>query len=163
MLLVTDRLLLQPVSAALNNIAEHEGYHSGPHIELFLRELEKDQSQMNWGPWFVTLKESGQIIGDIGFKGRPSEERMIEIGYGFIEEYQNKGYATESARALIDWAFGTNEADFIVAETANNNIASIKVLEKLGMERIHESNGMLYWQLSKTSMIHKDHEMEKDL
>ena len=160
MRLITDRLLIQPVSPELNQAAIKQGYFKG-HIELYLNELEKDPNQLNWGPWFVMLKESGHIIGDIGFKGRPDEERMAEIGYGFLEEYQNQGYATESVRALIDWAFETDEADILVAETAKDNIASIKVLEKLGMQRIHEDNGMIYWQLLKDS-IQKDRIIEKD-
>ena len=140
MRLITDRLLIQPASPELNQAAVKQGYFKG-HIELYLNELEKDPNQLNWGPWFVMLKESVHIIGDIGFKGRPDEERIAEIGYGFLEKYQNQGYATESVRALIDWAFETDEADILVAETANDNIASIKVLEKLGMQRIHEANG----------------------
>ena len=167
MRLITDRLLIQPVSPELNQAAIKQGYFNGPHIELFLNELEKDSSQLNWGPWFVMLKESGHIIGDIGFKGKPDEERMAEIGYGFLEEYRNQGYATESVRALIDWAFKTDEADILVAETASDNSASIKVLEKLGMHRIHEANEMIYWQLLKDSIqkgriIEKDGEAEKE-
>ena len=166
MRLITDRLLIQPVSPELNQAAIKQGY-TGPHIELYLNELEKDPSQLNWGPWFVMLKESSRIIGDIGFKGKPDEERMAEIGYGFLEEYRNQGYATESVQALIGWAFETDEADILVAETANENIASIKVLEKLGMQRIHEANGMIYWQLLKDSIqksriIEKDGEAEKE-
>ena len=167
MRLITDRLLIQPMSPELNQAAIKQGY-TGPHIELYLNELEKDPSQLNWGPWFVMLKESSRIIGDIGFKGKPDEERMSEIGYGFLEEYRNQGYATESVQALIGWAFETDEADILVAETANDNIASIKVLEKLGMQRIHEANGMIYWQLLKDSIqksriIEKDGEAEKEL
>ena len=167
MRLITDRLLIQPVSPELNQAAIKQGY-TGPHIELYLNELEKDPSQLNWGPWFVMIKESGRIIGDIGFKGKPDEERMAEIGYGFLEEYRNQGYATESVRALIDWAFKTDEADILVAETANDNIASIKVLEKLGMQRIQEANGMIYWQLLKDGIqkgmiIDLDGEEEKEL
>ena len=167
MRLITDRLLIQPVSPELNQAAIKQGYFKG-HIELYLNELEKDPNQLNWGPWFVMLKESGHIIGDIGFKGRPNEERIAEIGYGFLEKYHNQGYATESVRALIDWAFETDEADILVAETANDNIASIKVLEKLGMQRIHEANGMIYWQLLKDGidkgMINeKDGEAEKEI
>ncbi len=154
MIIETERLILKPVSVQMNETALKQGYNSGSHIDLYLGELEKDQSQQNWGPWFVMLKVNGQIIGDIGFKGRPAEERMAEIGYGFVEEYRNQGFATESARALIDWSFKTNEVQFLVAETANDNLASIRVLEKLGMEKIYEANGMIYWQLLKEG-IHK--------
>ena len=161
MRLITDRLLIQPVSPELNQAAIKQGYFNGPHIELYLNELEKDPSQLNWGPWFVMLKESAHIIGDIGFKGRPDEERMAEIGYGFLEEYRNHGYATESVQALISWAFETDEADILVAETANDNIASINVVQKLGMQRIREANGMIYWQLLKDG-IQKGRINEKD-
>ena len=161
MRLKTDRLLIQPVSTELNQAAIKQGYFNGPHIELYLNELEKDPNQLNWGPWFVMLKESGHIIGDIGFKGRPDEERMAEMGYGSLEEYRNHGYATESVQALISWAFETDEADILVAETANDNIASINVVQKLGMQRIREANGMIYWQLLKDG-IQKGRINEKD-
>ncbi len=163
MKIVTERLLIQSVSPEVKKAALKEGYSCGPHIALYLSKLEQDQSQLNWGPWLVMLKENGRIIGDIGCKGRPDEERRAEIGYGFAEEYRNQGYATESARALVDWAFGTNEMDLLVAETANDNLASIKVLEKLGMKKTLEANGMVYWQMPKDSRQRKDEEMEREL
>lgn len=149
MRLETERLFIQPASVQMNETALKQGYNNGPHIDLYLGVLEKDPSQQYWGPWFVMLKENGEIIGDIGFKGRPSEDRMVEIGYGFVEDRRNQGFATESARALIDWAFKTNEVHFLVAETAKDNFASIRVLEKLGMEKIDEKDGIIYWQLLK--------------
>lgn len=53
----------------------------------------------------------------------------------FNPKYQNKGYCTEASAALIEYAFNSLSAHKVVAYSNPKNIASWKVLEKLGMER----------------------------
>ena len=80
--------------------------------------------------WKITLRESGEAVGDLGFKG-PAKNAAVEIGYGIDEPQRLKGYATEAARALIDWAFSHEEVTFVEAETEPDNPASQRVLQKL--------------------------------
>ncbi len=60
----------------------------------------------------------------------------IEIGYDLLKAYWGKGYATELAKALIDWGFKRLSIDRIVAVTRPNNILSQKVLQKAGMQQV---------------------------
>ena len=87
--------------------------------------------QWNWyAIWMIELKD-GTHIGELCFKGL-SEDGVAEIGYGISEKYQNNGYATEAAKAVLEWAFSHPEVVAIVAETDPDNIASKRVLEKCG-------------------------------
>lgn len=82
--------------------------------------------------WQVRLKDTGETVGSLGFKGPPNAAGEVEIGCGIHEAFRCRGYAAEAAKALIDWAFSQAEGLFyIMAETSPENIASQKVLEKL--------------------------------
>ena len=76
-------------------------------------------------------KEDGTHIGDLCFKGL-DESGVAEIGYGILEEYQGKGYATQAVRAACRWAFCHAEVKAQEAETVAGNTASQRVLEKCG-------------------------------
>jgi RimJ/RimL family protein N-acetyltransferase len=87
--------------------------------------------QWNWyAMWMIELKD-GTHIGDLCFKGL-EPNGTAEIGYGILEEYQKQGYATESVKAALDWAFQNPEVTAIEAETEPDNTASQRVLEKCG-------------------------------
>ncbi|MBE1557179.1 GNAT family N-acetyltransferase [Sporosarcina limicola] len=123
-------------------------YEIGNHIKEYLGELKNDSSIQGWGIWFVVNKNNNNIIGDIGFKGKPINN-MVEIGYGITPSSQKSGYATEAVKAIIDWAFSFNQVEKIIAECLDDNIPSIKVLEKMKMKRVEQNNNMLKWELIK--------------
>ncbi|SOC23383.1 ribosomal-protein-alanine N-acetyltransferase [Ureibacillus xyleni] len=152
MKLETQRLILIPCTEeALQMISTTDEYNIGPHIDMYLRELKEDSSLIGWGVWLVINKEDNTIIGDIGFKGKPDSENTIEVGYGMIPSAQNKGYATEAVSEIIKWAFSFENVEKIVAECFNDNLASIRVLEKLQMKRTEPEDNMLRWELNKTN------------
>lgn len=145
MKLVTDRLEILPIDQQV--ATAFESYTGrAKHIQSYLEKLQEDPELWGWGVWLVIRKDTQEAIGDIGFKGKPAEA-TVEVGYGFLPEARNQGYATESVKALVQWAFATNEVDRINAECLQDNSASIRVLEKLGMQRTGETDGMIYWKL----------------
>lgn len=87
-----------------------------------------------YAPWLISLKKGGRSVGDACFKG-PQSLGAVEIGYGIDEEFQNQGFCTEAAKALIDWAFSHEDVFFVEAEAEENNAASLRVIEKLGFKR----------------------------
>jgi RimJ/RimL family protein N-acetyltransferase len=101
------------------------------------------------GTWdgLILHKADHVLIGDMGFKGGPDERGMVEIGYSIIPEYQGRGYATEMARALIAWAFSQPDITVVTAECFDDNIGSIRVLEKVGMRRLEPEGHMLKWEI----------------
>ncbi|GIN41358.1 GNAT family N-acetyltransferase [Heyndrickxia oleronia] len=147
--LQTERLKIVPCTDELLSTISTEAYEIGPHITMFLEKLREDSTQLGWGVWLVIIKENNTIIGDIGFKGKPNSENTVEVGYGIIPSAQNKGYATEAVKEIINWAFTNDDVDRVVAECLHDNIPSIKVLEKLNMNKIGTVNDMLKWELKK--------------
>ncbi|MCA0999261.1 MULTISPECIES: GNAT family N-acetyltransferase [Bacillus cereus group] len=149
MKLETERLYIVPCTEERIQIANEQGYNSGPHIVGHVENVKQDVALLPWGAWYVLRKEDDSVLGDIGFKGGPNENQTVEIGYGFIEKYWNVGYATEAVRELIDWAFKTGEVETIIAETLLDNYSSIRVLEKLHMKRVNATETMINWKIKK--------------
>jgi RimJ/RimL family protein N-acetyltransferase len=129
-----------------------EGFPSQPvrhHVlPLMLKALEQDPSVGQWSGMIIHVSDR-ILIGSMGFKSAPDESGSIEIGYDIIPEYQGRGYATEMAQALIQWAFEQPYVKRITAECLATNKASIRVLEKVGMKRLISTSEMLNWELTK--------------
>ena len=149
MKLETERLYIVPCTEERIQVANEQGYNSGPHIVGHVENIKQDAALLSWGAWYVLRKEDDIVLGDIGFKGKPNENQTVEIGYGFIEKYWNQGYATEAVRELIDWAFKTGEVETIIAETLLDNYSSMRVLEKLHMKRVNATETMINWKIEK--------------
>lgn len=88
----------------------------------------------------VVEKSSGQLIGYCGFKYC---ERMcdIEISYGFLRDSWGKGYGYEAAKAVLEYGIKILKLKKIVAAVNPQNIASEKILNKIGMT----PNGKIRW------------------
>lgn len=124
-------------------------YDMGPHINMLVAELENEPERLGWGVWMIVDRDNGKTIGDGGFKGRPDRNGVVEIGYGIAAQAQNQGYATEAVKGLVDWAFQTGKVAQVIAECKKDNVASIKVLEKVGMHQTGGESELLFWSLEK--------------
>jgi [ribosomal protein S5]-alanine N-acetyltransferase len=91
----------------------------------------------------------GVLIGETGFHGPPDGSGTVEVGYSIAPEYRGRGFAFEATRALIDRAFDRPGIRRIVAACLDDNLASIKVLEKLGMRRTGSAGATLRFELRK--------------
>lgn len=149
----TQRLKMIPCKPEHLQMLEEQQYENGPEIMVYLKSLREDPELLAWGHWLVIEKMSGQVIGDAGFKGQPNADREIEIGYGLLERYWNKGYATETVNGLIEWAFNTGKVEKVLAETEPDNVGSIRVLEKAGMQQTKRTDEMISWEIKKKSVV----------
>jgi ribosomal-protein-alanine N-acetyltransferase len=84
----------------------------------------------------LSLKESGEFIGRAGFSAQYGEGP--EISYSLGHAHWGRGYAFEIASALSDWFFRTQPHDFFTGFAHCDNVASRRVLEKIGMSATHE-------------------------
>ena len=132
-------------------VIEAQNYDNGSEIAKHLKELEDDPTLYGWGSWLVQQKSDGAIIGDAGFKGKPNSGHEVEVGYGFLETYWAKGYATEAVEGLVDWALKGMAVKKVIAETKMDNIGSIRVLEKVGMKKTQVTGDMIYWELTSSN------------
>jgi RimJ/RimL family protein N-acetyltransferase len=107
-------------------------------------------------PWIygfsAVLRKSGAEIGTGGFAG-PPEGGMVEIAYAVDEALRGKGYATEIAQALTEYAFASDEVRLVRAHTLPGGAASKRVLVKCGFRHVgdfhHPEDGMV-WRFEKT-------------
>jgi [ribosomal protein S5]-alanine N-acetyltransferase len=117
-------------------------------LPFFIEAMEQDPLGLVWDG--IIIHKADQIaIGGIGFHGPPNEAGRVEIGYNIIPAYEGQGYATEMARRVIDWAFQTPGIQVITAECLDDNLGSIRVLEKVGMRRLPPEGIKLKWELQK--------------
>ena len=88
--------------------------------------------QFGFGLYMTKLKDGGIPIGICGLLKRDSLED-IDVGFAFLPEFRNKGYAYESASAVLDYGKTILGLKRIVAVTSPDNHRSIKILEKMGL------------------------------
>jgi len=91
----------------------------------------------NHGRWAVHVKSGLEFIGWCGLKFIP-QRNEIDLGYRFMKNAWGKGYATEAAYACIKYGFEKLELQRIVGRAVPGNLASLKVLEKCGMNYLGE-------------------------
>ncbi len=83
----------------------------------------------------VDRVDDGTFIGWCSLNRWNPVHRSASLGYCYDEAAWGHGYATEAARALLRWAFATLDLNRVQAETDTRNLASARVLEKLGFLR----------------------------
>jgi [ribosomal protein S5]-alanine N-acetyltransferase len=93
-------------------------------------------------PWYfgfaVLHKIDHVMIGFCSFTGPPDSNGLVEIAYGIAPDYQGKGFATEAAAALVEFASHDQRVTTTCAHTLPETNASTRVLEKCGFNRIGE-------------------------
>ena len=85
-----------------------------------------------YGQFLVELKEGGDPIGVCGLLYREALD-VSDIGCAFLTQYWRRGFAYEAACAVMEYGRSTLGIEKIVGLTSEENVASIKTLEKLGM------------------------------
>ncbi|TND09576.1 MAG: acetyltransferase, ribosomal protein N-acetylase [Bacteroidetes bacterium] len=141
----TERLLLREIVAEdapllyeLNSDPEVVRYTGDPPFESpeaaaeFTRNYIAKNSGTGYGRWAVIQKESGEFLGWCGLKIL-EETGEVDLGYRFYRKHWGKGYATESALAVLKYGFGKLKLEKIIGRSRVENLPSIHVLEKCGM------------------------------
>lgn len=141
--LETARLILEPmredaVRALIARWKDADPELAQAYTEMLDGAVQHPGEYLWYIPWGFFLREGGVQIGDACFKGLPADGRP-EIGYGLEQTYWGRGYATEGAAALCRWALSQQTVVSVEAETAPDNAASQRVLEKLGFRPTGEN------------------------
>lgn len=122
------------------NVTRYTG--DGPVKDLdeakrILTDIIFPQYKNKMGRWAVHLKSNDEFIGWCGLKFI-AEENEIDLGYRFFENHWGKGYASESAKVVMEYGVNTLKLKNIIARAAKDNAASINVIKKLGMVYLKE-------------------------
>ena len=111
-------------------------FASPAEAEKFLQEYDQYEKH-GTGRLAVIEKESRRFIGWCGLKYTP-ELQEYDLGFRFFRQYWNRGFATETAMACLDFGFNQLNLDTIVGRAMHANKGSIRVLEKIGMSFVKE-------------------------
>lgn len=101
--------------------------------EYIQNNLQKSYAQNGYGLWLMERKETSEPIGMCGLVNRESLEN-VDIGFALLPIYKRTGYTYEAAKATLTYAKETLQIEKIVAITDSENVASIKLLNKIGLQ-----------------------------
>ena len=118
-------------------------------LGAFVAATERYGEQRPFGYYQVIRRADGQAIGGVGFKGPPGDDGAVEVGYGLASSARGHGYATEALAALLAAAARLG-ATTVRADTARDNEASRRTLERAGFRRVAADADLLYYELQVT-------------
>ena len=102
-----------------------------------------------FGLWAIELKETGEFIGDCGLTMQDIDgESLPEIGYHIHIKHWRKGFASEAARAVRDWAFENTPYDCLYSYMTHTNAGSYATAAATGMKKVKEypdEKGILHY------------------
>ena len=121
------------VTAHLNGPATSED------IDASLSRIARSQADYGFSFWAIERKSDGALLGYCGLRICDDLERPVhgevEIGWRLREDAWGQGYASEAARAALDWAWANLAANRVVSFTVPANEPSWRLMERLGMVR----------------------------
>lgn len=146
LVLETERLALRQFTIGdaalvqqLNNDPEVLKYLHEPRIKnekealTVIRTVLLPQYKNKLGRWAIHTKKDNEFLGWCGLKYR-SDLEEIDLGYRLKKSAWGKGYATETASATLEYGFKKLKISLITGRAHIENIASIRILEKIGMQ-----------------------------
>ncbi len=131
-------------------------YLDAPALLYTLARLAEGPDDAGWWLHFIALKDddgSRALIGSGGYKGPPSDDGTVEVGYGIVSDRRRRGYGSEATRGLLANAFAVPRVRRAIAETLPELAPSIGVLEKCGFRLIGEGSepGVIRFELTRAT------------
>ncbi len=169
MTIKTDRLLIVPhlprhLRALVRGVEEFENtaglrVADGVREQLlsaspdFLTRLETAKQPDPWQFGFAAIHRIDNIlVGMCGFVAAPDDNGVVEIAYGIAPGLHGRGYGTEAASALIQFATNDSRVRVLRAHTLAEPNASTRILEKCGFQRVGDAmdEGRVVWRWERT-------------
>ncbi|MCL1981996.1 MAG: GNAT family N-acetyltransferase, partial [Clostridiales bacterium] len=118
-----------------------EGAFSDAEVQEWLDKQIRNYEEFGFGLWAVTLKGTGEMIGQCGLTMQSCKDRQVlEVGYLFQKSVWGNGYATEAAIACRDYAFDKLNASEVFSIIRDTNTASQNVAKRNGMTLVDTFN-----------------------
>ena len=148
MILETKRLIIRPVTRddkddmfeyrSDRETNKYQGWipTTVSDVETFIGKISKQINEP--GTWFQFVfieKESKKIVGDLGIHFFDNENKQVEVGCTVKKDFQNKGYATETVKRVIDYLFNELSKHRIITSIDPDNKNSIRLVERIGFRK----------------------------
>ena len=173
LLLETERLLLRPFE--FSDAEVMFTLDSNPKVHLYLGNnpvtsidqcygyIESIRNQYNKhgiGRFIAELKDTKEVIGWAGLKLVTEEENnhvnFYDVGYRLLEEYWRKGYASEAAKAWVDYAFQVMQLPTLYAMAHIDNVGSNTIIQNLGFTQknqyLHHDTPCYWYELNNNTL-----------
>jgi RimJ/RimL family protein N-acetyltransferase len=122
------------LSSLLGGVDFADHWTHFPEALVWMRDYSREHPEnMDWWNYLVIHRLDVRLIGTCGFKGAPMNG-LVEIGYEIADAYQGRGFATEAAQALTEFAFSHDAVKTVTAHTLAEENASCGLLRKLGFQ-----------------------------
>ena len=152
-----DLVLMEHEEArALSDGSDRNGYAWAPgyplassllRAELTLAAVAQERPLGVFGTYQVVRRADTRVIGDVGFLGPPDATGAVSVGCTIAEDERGQGYATEALSALLQWAREQPGLTCVLADTTRSNVASQRLLERVGLHRVGEDGELIYYML----------------
>ena len=120
--------------------ASDKEYWSWENQEKFYKSKVDKSQKPDVFCWSIFLKETKEVIGQVSAQEKGEDITIRDVGWFIDPKYQGKGYATEAAKAMIDYMFNEVEINEISSGAVKDNTASCRIFEKLGFTKIGEAD-----------------------
>ena len=121
-----------------------------------IQSMTENWEKYNFGVWAIVHKEDRRLIGHCGLKFLENTTE-VQVGYLLLESYWNQGLATEAASAALKYGFEVINLPRIVAIAKPENIASRRVMEKMGMKYEKDAyfyeNDVVYYSILRNAYL----------
>lgn len=150
MILETQRLILREMTEtdfdalyAILSDAETMRHYPAPfdaaRVHAWIARNQQRYAEHGFGLWTVIWKDTGELIGDCGLTLQNIDGEMLpEVGYHIRRDLWRRGFGSEAARAVRDWAFVHTEYDRLFSYMKHTNTASGAVAMAMGMRHIKD-------------------------
>ncbi|MFJ9392658.1 GNAT family N-acetyltransferase [Nocardioides sp. NPDC101246] len=164
----TERLALRPIDVE-RDLEDLHAYLSLEEVCRYIPPVPRDREQLRkaYAPerrlsvlrqegevLCLAVEHEGRLIGDVVLFWHSKEQRSGEIGYAFNPEFSGRGFATETARALLGLAFDGLGLHRVTARVDERNTASARVVERLGMRKEAVEREAEWFKGEWTTLVH---------
>lgn len=128
-------------------VARHvlwDAYTSVSEARAYVRCMQKKYRLGDPASWCIELKETGRVIGTIGYMWHQSDHGAAEVGYSLAREQWNRGIMTEALSRVLAYSFEDMQLHRIEAQHETDNPASGAVMRKCGMQREGRLRGRIF-------------------
>ena len=149
--LLGQRVRLEPIDPQLAgamlagvpepDLAWAEGFPMAPVRGIAERIAAANEVLGPFSAYVIVSQPDGMAIGDAGFHGPPSDAGELELGYALVPGARGQGLAGEAVSLLINWAQHQPGVRVITARVDHGNVASKRLLNRLGFAHTDEHDG----------------------
>lgn len=143
--------------AGLLGVSVAEDWEGFPEALPVIRASHEERPEgQRWGSLFFVEPQVSTLVGFGGFKGSPSPDGVVEIGYAIAPAFRGQGLATDAVAQMVQRAFADVAVRAVDAHTLGHDNPSTRVLQKTGFRKVAEiadpdDGPIWHWRLDRPS------------